>query len=186
MSGIASVALMVVAFVRKWDKVPRWAFVIAAIACFFLASARVWTTEHRRAQSLKDEIDRQAYPKFSCETNQVSEVVKEYISSGNSVLLLIVTLKNTGAPSVAGGYSMKVKLLNGSDVPGLLLTIPDQLPVVYPSGFKRNVKSSQALYNKTVKPVGHNDVRVGFLLFQFTGLAADRLSATAKSYDLYL
>src|SRR5713226_6553218 len=77
MSGIASVALMVVAFVRKWDKVPRWAFVIAAIACFFLASARAWTTEHRRAQSLKDEIDRQAYPQFSCEINQVSEVVKE-------------------------------------------------------------------------------------------------------------
>jgi hypothetical protein len=47
MSGIASVVLTVISVARRWQSIPRWALWVAAAICFFLASARVWTTEHR-------------------------------------------------------------------------------------------------------------------------------------------
>jgi len=185
-TGIASVLLALVGLALKREKLPSRLLWLAAAACFFLASGRVWTTEHRRGEQLEDELHKQLYPQFSCEINQVSTVAKESAPTGSSAALLIATLKNTGAPSVAGDYRLTVTLLDQRQVSGILLTVPESLPVLYPNGFRRVVKRSQALYNKTTTPVGHNSVSIGFLLFQFDGLNTERLSATAQKYELTL
>jgi hypothetical protein len=53
MSGIASVILAIIGVAKKWDRVPRWAFILAALICFFVASGRIWTTEHRARVQLE-------------------------------------------------------------------------------------------------------------------------------------
>jgi len=50
MSGGASVILTALGFFRE-PKVQRKMFWFAALLCFFLASVRVWTTEHMRNQA---------------------------------------------------------------------------------------------------------------------------------------
>lgn len=184
-SGVASVVLSTMGAIKK-KELPRWAWWTAAAICFLLAPVRIWTTEHRRADKLQAIIDQQVNPQFTCTINQIAQATADQFSQGNSLVILIVTLRNTGAPSAADDYSLKVKLLDDSEVPGLLLTIPEHLPMTYSNGFTRTLKSDQALYNKTVKAVGHNEISRGFLMFRFTGLNSTRLSAAAKSYALYL
>ena len=53
MSGIASVALTIIGVAKKWEKVPNWAFWLAASVCFVFASARVWTVQHRARVELE-------------------------------------------------------------------------------------------------------------------------------------
>jgi hypothetical protein len=184
-SGVASVVLSSMGAIRK-KPLPQWAWWTAAAICFLLAPARIWTTEHRRANRLQVILDQQVNPQLACTIDQISQSASGQNSQANSVLISIVTLRNTGAPSAADSYSLRVKLLDGSEVSGLLLTIPERLPITYPNGFTRTLKSDQALYNKTVTPVGHNEIRRGFLMFQLTGLSPARLSAAVKSYDLYV
>lgn len=57
MGGIASVALTIIGFARKWEQVPRWAFSAAGLVCFFLASARIWTTENRKVRAYASNSD---------------------------------------------------------------------------------------------------------------------------------
>jgi len=57
MSGIASVALTIIGFARKWGQVPRWAFWSAGLVCFLFAAARIWTNEHRKVQAYVNNAD---------------------------------------------------------------------------------------------------------------------------------
>ena len=69
MSGIASVILTIVGIAWKWTSVPRWVFWLTASLCFFFASARVWTTEHRRADELNAALDRKQGTNVSLRMN---------------------------------------------------------------------------------------------------------------------
>ena len=51
MSGIASIILTVLGAANKWKQIPRSALWSAAAVCFFVAAARVWTSEHAKVQS---------------------------------------------------------------------------------------------------------------------------------------
>lgn len=185
LSGSASVILSILGVIRK-KELPRWVWWTAAIICLLLASARVWTTEHRRAESLQITINTQLYPQFSCTINQVSNFAKESFTHASSDVLLIVTLRNTGAPSAVEESSMKVILMDGTEVVGLPLSVPDGFSVKYPNGFTRTLKSDEALYNKAVKSVGHNEIVRGYLMYQFSGLSDERLLASTKSEELYV
>jgi hypothetical protein len=185
LSGAASVVLSFLGAIGR-KELPRWVWWTAAAVCFLLASCRVWTSQYRRANNLQVNINEQINPKLSCSIDQAGEASKENVVPGNSVVLLIATVRNTGAPSTAEDYTLKVKLLDDSEVPGLLLTIPERYQINYPNGFIRIVRDTQALYNKTIKAIGHNEISRGFLLFQLTGLSAERLSAAGKEYDLNL
>lgn len=46
MSGIAAIVLTAIGLARKWKALPPQAFRVAALVCFFVAAARVWTTQN--------------------------------------------------------------------------------------------------------------------------------------------
>src|ERR1017187_8563562 len=64
MSGIASVILVIVGFVKHWDAVPRWAIIITAAVCFFIAGARVWTTQNNARITAEKKLEELTAPKL--------------------------------------------------------------------------------------------------------------------------
>lgn len=178
MSGVASVVLAVVGIAKKWEKVPRWAFWLAAIVCFFLASARVWTTEHKTALQLQSQLDELKNPNLSCSIEQVSDTH----NLDTAVVALVVTVRNTGAPSVAEQYELSVQTASGQVV-GQPLTIPPVLHLTYPNRVI-DVNTAMDLHHKTINPIPHNALKRGYLLFAIPGISSARIDALSLAYEI--
>lgn len=114
MSGIASVTLTILGVVRKWDAFPRRALWVAALICFFFASTRVWTEEHRSRLTAEQHLQDLTIPILSGVINFVS--VAPTANQADSIVTLVATLKNSGAPSVADDVSMRIRLKNNREI----------------------------------------------------------------------
>jgi len=184
MSGIASVVLTIIGAVRRWQQVPRWVLWVAAASCFLVASTRVWTTEHVRADRLQNEMDQSLNPRLECSIEQLvigyraqDSLVKEALA------LLVVTIRNKGAPSAAEQYTLQATGDNGLVMDSYSTTITDGFPWTLPDREFR-LMASQALYSKTIDPIPHNGRKQGYLLFFFHGIGFERLAALGRIYRL--
>jgi hypothetical protein len=93
---------------------------------------------------------------------------------GDKLFLLTLAIANSGAPSVAGGFALKIAYASGhsSDWIGPSW-IPDNSGLVYkdtPGTSKLDHKDS--LFEKTNTPISPGDVRVGMLFFRLAQNAA--------------
>jgi hypothetical protein len=145
MSGIASVVLLIAGVARDWEKVPRWAFWTAAAVCFFFASARVWTIEHRAVEAarldtkhVQEKLDALTQPKF--EVSHGSTLVGQWVNANAGTishyagLLITVTVTNRGAPSVVKGYRVTAKFNDGTELEGRATAFPlGQRTITFPS-----------------------------------------------------
>src|SRR5450755_3509231 len=145
MSGIASLALSIVGFFWKGDQ-PRWWFGAAAIVCIVLASARIWTSEHR---------------KWLAELNQnqpglIGKIVtinRHVVTNGNKTVgtgvLAVIEIRNLGADSIADSFKVSI-VSNKKRVFGELHTIPKKLELEGPDYEGKGVYfEKDEIYSKT-------------------------------------
>jgi hypothetical protein len=113
MSGIASIILIAIGFVEKWQTVPRGIVILAGVICFFLASMRVWTQEHRARLKSENTLERLTIPKLS---GSIDWTVVAPAQNDKSCLLWIgATIRNSGAPTIADNFLVRAKLVDGRE-----------------------------------------------------------------------
>ena len=130
---------------------------------------------HFNAPSLTPD---ESQPKLSCELNQIATGA---VKSPSTPIIVIATVRNAGAPSLAEDYRLKIALTDGSEVASVIMTIPERLPFVTPNGSSRVIQGSRALYNKTLEPIPRNGLKRGYLLFS---ASSSELKASTKEYRL--
>jgi hypothetical protein len=130
MSGVASVVLSILFFVILKKRQSRRWFGIAALVCFFLASARIWTNEHRKYLSAVENNS----PKFQITAKD--GLLNIYDNGKLTLVALNAELVNSGAPSVAINWKAHYKsptfdgdvYITTIDKDGLKMIYPPPLP----------------------------------------------------------
>src|ERR1035437_8572062 len=114
LSGIGSVVLLILGItVFHKKELPRWIVLVVAAVCFFLASARVWTTEHRAYLRTEKSLKELTTPKLGCKiTTMVSAKLKR--GDKNSFLVVGGTITNQGAPTVLDLWRVAIRFHDGS------------------------------------------------------------------------
>jgi len=169
MSGIASVVLLIASVVRKWDAVPRWAFWVAATTCFFFASVRVWTTEHRavgtakaETHALQNSLDALLKPEFHMSLSQAQITIDK-----NTSVFMNTTLTNTGAASSALDWTAHYTSPQlDSDVPLIdfeTASLPDK------GHHKFKISKTDLVIHRAVAPIPHNGFIDGRLVVSIPG-----------------
>jgi len=105
-------------------------------------------------------------------------LVGDYTPPGNpegkfAMVHLIVTIKNTGAPTIVERYSMQLKYANGVTVKGQAEAIPENFTVVtYPEGEREILSSADQLDRKTTQPISTGNLQQGRLMYRFPDVVA--------------
>jgi hypothetical protein len=114
LSGCGSVALLIIGLPLYKKGVPRWIVLLVAAICFFIASVKVWTTEHQAVivaqqatNALQGQLDAMNKPDFILDAYQT--VVVDQLAQKPSAFLVNLTLKNLGAASAAYIWNLSIK-----------------------------------------------------------------------------
>jgi triacylglycerol esterase/lipase EstA (alpha/beta hydrolase family) len=94
---------------------------------------------------------------------------------------MIATIRSTGAKTNAENYRLTVRLVDGTTKQASTLTIPDGMALIYPDGMREGVKVSDALYNKTFKPI---DMVVRGRLMFLVDLPSDSDRSRIAEYEI--
>ena len=107
-TGVASVPLTVLAF---WADTPthRIAWSIFALACFFMASFRVWVTEYRRAESAEARLTGKSRPWVTIDGYE--GVYAEDGGTGEEYLVETLRVVNMGGASAVSIEIPPIQLL---------------------------------------------------------------------------
>jgi hypothetical protein len=130
-------------------------------------------------------IRRETQPRFSCEINESFSPVGGEEPSPDSIVFVLATVTNHGAPSTADGYTVKVELMDKTFVTGRTVPIPENLPIAV-SSFQGNITSDQELAAKTSFPVGRDGVEHGFVMAVFDGLSDEQYQSSVARLILSL
>jgi hypothetical protein len=164
------------------DRFVSLLWVIGAI-CIFWGFFAAWSEQYEKRQAAEQALGDLTKTQFSCQIDQAFTPRHVDSSFPKSLVIMVVFVKNIGAPSSAEGYTLKAELMDKTVLTGNLKTIPQSLPVVFPNGFTRNISSHQALYSKTASPLGHNSFTRGYLIFEFD-TSDERLASSASRWIL--
>ncbi len=167
LSGIGSVILLfleIAVFHKKG--LPRWIVLFVAAACFFFASARVWTTEHR---ALLAEQIANGEPSLSGTIDQ--DGIAPGRTPDESIVTVIATIRNTGAESIAQNFALKVETASGIIVDGFLLPAPDRNQKIHLAEHDHSdrgielTRADSLRTNASYAPIPHNGAAGGFEMF---------------------
>jgi len=166
MSGIASVILALLGTIRKWQDVPRWAFITAAAICFFVASARIWTTEHRKYLV---EVERNK-PDFSF----TAGLVFSFYSTENDVTIVLATVRivNSGADSAVIDWNAHWKSPNLDTNANCIQILSEPFKIQLPNGQPFVMNRSEQIMNRTSVPIPRGGKATGWLPISVPGSVA--------------
>jgi hypothetical protein len=178
MSGIASVILLIAGVARGWEKVPRWAFWTMAALCFFFASARVWTVEHRSAEDARSEtghiqkrLDELTKPEFELTWTAATIGEGDFEEGRHKIRLtssyIQIAVLNHGAPSVIKECKGSVRLTDGTELEGKLLLSSRNLTVNQWVGRTKLPMSPSLISGWSSVPIPTGGRGVGSVIFMF-------------------
>lgn len=90
---------------------PQWLVYVVVGWTLFWAFFLTWRTEHRSATSAADELKKLSSPQLNVSIDRFG--VGSIHEIGGITLHLIASVSNTGAPSIADGFKIKILLANG-------------------------------------------------------------------------
>src|SRR5262249_8664521 len=95
---------------------------------------------------------------------------------GQMYMVPEVTIKNTGAPSIADEFSLLVHMPGGVIKSGRVFTITEDnpFPINYPNGQMEEIIPSQQLDIRALQPIPKNGLVRGANLFLFPDLTEDQ------------
>jgi hypothetical protein len=153
--------------ISSWSDIPDWAFIgIGAIALFW-ASYAAWCDQFKEVSRLKTELEsaRDAgKPKLGVQIMQVSSGPAGGTAIGN-VIFLIVSVSNSGADSIAGGYRLRVDRPDGSHASIKPLLMRDGFTCTAKDGTTIKYVEADAIYEKTSVPIKSGDKKSGPLIY---------------------
>jgi hypothetical protein len=168
MSGIASVILTVLGVVRNWDRVPRWIFLTCAGICFFFASARVWTTEHRKYLG---ELERNS-PSF---TLSLGNGISFYSPENDaSIFLVAARIVNGGADSAVIDWKAHYKSASIERDVACTRILTDPYTATLPNGKPFIMGKSDQVMNRADIPIPRGGMANGWLPIIIPGREATR------------
>jgi len=178
-SGIASIILTVLAVIRRWEKIPVPALWGTAAVCFLLAAARIWTTEHRRAEQLSRTIDQLSKPSLEGKIGQLGISPVAFPSEVRVVAVLLI--RNTGTDSYIDGWDLRADLPDGRRVHAAKRHAMVGEQQVLPWGDKELVYSPEdSIFTKL--PLKRGDQIAGVISFGFSGIPFDTLAQAGTRF----
>lgn len=120
MSGIFSVLFAILGYIKHKrlqqlftkPENQRKVFWGMALLCFFFASVRVWTDEHRQVVSLENQVKiekERKIPKLSAQVD-ILAVAPAGHKWESSIVTVVAIIRNTGAPSIADDFKVTIKV----------------------------------------------------------------------------
>lgn len=91
------------------------------------------------------------------------------------LLALVVSVRNTGAPTVVEGYETKVRLADGTEIATEPVVMPSQMTLRHNDGTGETIYGADAIEKKTIVPVQPGTVVRGRLISFVRGLSYDAL-----------
>lgn len=103
--------------------------------------------------------------------------------AGARRVVLELVLANAGAPSRVGGWSVQVRLPDGTTRELPLGRLPAPATFVFPDGSERRVEPASLLPGRLRdRPIGRDEERPGFVVCGSRGLEPDDLTANGTVY----
>jgi hypothetical protein len=180
MSGIGSIVLLILGLGPFYDKpIPRWIVLIVGLACFFFATAKVWTDEHRLRIQKEKELVESSVPGFKAEFRGPFIIFPTH-GDKNTAMSMEVRITNMGAPSIADRFSTRLIFADGREVIGVEPVLPASNGNL---SFERKTGQSALVYSMqeylprkaTIQPIPRNGALSGFILSVFQGVSLDSI-----------
>jgi len=103
----------------------------------------------------------------------------------SSPVMLMVSITNSGnMPIVATDYDLKALLLDEHELTGVRQKLPPSMSFEAAGGKTETYYETDALYQKTLKPIPVGGMVVGILLFTFPTMAEDAFKEKLKTITL--
>lgn len=154
-----------------FHKNPRreiWFWVVVPLLVLALWSAATFLTTGWREPRLSTSID-----VINCHAMPRELASKFSVPADSTSVVLVVSLRNSGMPTVAEGWSLAATLPNGESAKGTPLFLPDKLTLSGPTG-EIAYQGTDALYDKAIKgPIVFGGMVRGVLWFAFPSVPID-------------
>jgi len=151
----------------KGKKIPGWVEVSVLVIFLFFASFQAWRDQYREAAKANERLAELSAPMLTGSIKKVMEGPTG--ANGDDCLVIaIVTITNTGAPSVVPTFNSKIRLKDGREFPIIFdIAIPNGdtiIPVLQlPPGTSLN--SADELSRKALaQPIPTGGATTGFLI----------------------
>jgi hypothetical protein len=191
MSGIASVILTIIGIAKKWTSIPRWVFWLASVICFFFASARIWTTEHRNY--LAEAAEHEAKLDFKFQEINTGSFAPEKdpapIFGGDAMITVAGTMFNAGLmPSIVTDWELLVTI-PGDNTPhkGEFFGSEAKTIVFHTQAGAQGSYSWEHAYLPDLTATDGIDAgkgKVGFIVFHLPGVKLSQVQRLGVVYDL--
>jgi len=180
----STVSLFMLIWEKKKEKQIKWKYVLGiffvglVVSIFF-----AWQDEYTSAEWRGREISRleeelrqtrqQSEPKLLGEINWYGVgTVPEF--GGDTGLIMVATISNIGAPSLAKAWKLTVTLPDGRIVSPLMEMVPKTITAPTRQGV-RTFYQMDALYNKTTSPIPTGGAQSGILIFRVPRFKKDEI-----------
>jgi hypothetical protein len=111
--------------------------------------------------------------------------IEEMTTTDASSAFLIVSISNTGAPTIVTAYSLAASLIGGEVRMGARQVVPEHHTINYPNGLKDYVYGDDSLLNRTsVSPIPRGGQVLGRLKFDFPKTRQSDLAAAGVKFTL--
>lgn len=105
--------------------------------------------------------------------------------NANAIVVLIASVRDVGAPSIAEGYGLVAQTSNGT-IMTQRIAIPPHFQFAYPNR-TITLEPTMDLGHKTIAAaIPHNTLKRGYLVFSVPGTSFGRISALAQTFVLNL
>ena len=182
MSGAISVPAALAAL---WLDNPtlRILAAITAVACFWAAAFRLWQRERIRAETAEEKSETltlqldQRSPKLMGTLEQITFLTATP-QNGPSVeaILVNLTVRNTGTPTIADRFEMSVGAKSGVTYPCQIEMFPDELTIPFTDGPTFVFKRHDAIYDKTTVPIPTGGQARGWMFATVAGTTEPELN----------
>jgi hypothetical protein len=182
--GFGGAALILVNLYERlkgWS-MPRFWYALIFVVFFVLGASfmvwkdqrRMWLEEHKRAEALDKKLDSLSTPRLSGSIEQVIFGYDHEVK--RTIALMMVSVKNLGAPSIAQGFHLSLVLPDK--------THREYMPFFIPEGYKLTdtgpptervltFKRSMALEDRTSLPIQSGALVRGWVKFELTDVQED-------------
>ena len=177
MSGIASVIFTFWGLIKHKKETQRKIFFIMAIFSFLIASISVWSTEHKRANDLSEQLKIEKQYNSPKLVLTIGQIIASDIHETNSVMILInVSVSNLGSPSSALWWYLSIHSSDFSNDKILPTTIPDNMIVnLLDRKIKLKFHQNNRLEEKSQAAIQRGSSVAGWLRFNLNKIDVERL-----------
>jgi hypothetical protein len=184
MSGALSIGRELILIYRGDQVVPKSLFWHSVNIAFVLSGAAVLILQHRTISKLGSDLVEQAARSSPQLVGSINRVVIGRV--GNVLnLCALMTIRNSGSPSVAEDFDMSVRLGSGRRVAGEHLIIQDNTQLFDPQKRLDSViNAADALYEKAIAPIPQGGRVIGWIQYAVPGVNRDELMAPPTEIEV--